>query len=293
MTKAAEDLHIAQPALSKQMRNMERYYGTKLVICGRGTRKFLLTEAGRVLYQKAKYICSLDDSALGDITDIKDGAKGTLRFSITSSRSALFVKRYLKRFIKLNPRIKCELFEASIDEQYQQLLNGTTEIGILSVPQINENEFEVLFRKNEQLAAVYKKNSVWLDKSKKTVCLSDLKNMPLSISNNCAQIIKEACEEQAFTLDIICTSTSRQSTLQWAKEGAAVAILLVEPDEEIGEDYVAKKIEDIGFSFYKTVVKVKNRPLSVAAQNFLKYYAKTRSSEKVCNLDNILKKEIQ
>ena len=58
-TGAADYVHIAQPALSKQLRALENYFGTKLIITTRGSRQILLTEAGRVLYQKAKYMCAL------------------------------------------------------------------------------------------------------------------------------------------------------------------------------------------------------------------------------------------
>lgn len=51
-TGAADYVHIAQPALSKQLRALENYFGTKLIITTRGSRQILLTEAGRVLYQK-------------------------------------------------------------------------------------------------------------------------------------------------------------------------------------------------------------------------------------------------
>lgn len=57
-TGAADYVHIAQPALSKQLRALENYFGTKLIITTRGSRQILLTEAGRVLYQKQN-ICAL------------------------------------------------------------------------------------------------------------------------------------------------------------------------------------------------------------------------------------------
>lgn len=133
-TGAADYVHIAQPALSKQLRALENYFGTKLIITTRGSRQILLTEAGRVLYQKAKYMCALEDLAKSEIENIMGGVVGTLRFSIANSRSALFIKSSLKDFCALYPNIKCELFEASINEQTQQMLNGITELGILSVP---------------------------------------------------------------------------------------------------------------------------------------------------------------
>jgi len=56
-TGAADYVHIAQPALSKQLRALENYFGTKLIITTRGSRQILLTEAGRVL--KKQSICAL------------------------------------------------------------------------------------------------------------------------------------------------------------------------------------------------------------------------------------------
>ena len=56
ITGAAEIVHIAQPALSKQLRALEQFYGTKLLLTARGTRQIILTDAGRIVYQKAKYI---------------------------------------------------------------------------------------------------------------------------------------------------------------------------------------------------------------------------------------------
>ena len=69
-TGAADYVHIAQPALSKQLRALENYFGTKLIITTRGSRQILLTEAGRVLYQKAKYMCALEDLAKSEIENI-------------------------------------------------------------------------------------------------------------------------------------------------------------------------------------------------------------------------------
>ena len=72
-TGAADYVHIAQPALSKQLRALENYFGTKLIITTRGSRQILLTEAGRVLYQKAKYMCALEDLAKSEIENIMGG----------------------------------------------------------------------------------------------------------------------------------------------------------------------------------------------------------------------------
>ena len=77
MTSASEFVHIAQPALSKQLKSLEGYFGTKLIITTRGSKHLILTDAGKILYHKAKYICSLEDMARIEIDDISDGNRGT------------------------------------------------------------------------------------------------------------------------------------------------------------------------------------------------------------------------
>ena len=200
-----------------------------------------------------------------------------------------FIKSSLKNFSQLYPKITCELYEASIEEQTQQLLNGITELGILSTPVTRQDDFEILFRRDEELAAVYHKDSIWLDSSKADIKLHDLEDIPLSVSSGCCNIFKNACADLGLVPNIVCISTSRNTAMQWAAEKAAVSIFPVEPGEDLGEDYIVKKIADINADVYKTVVKVKDRPLSVAAQHFLKYYAKTRNSQQVCNLEQVLK----
>ena len=55
----------------------------------------------------------------------------------------------------------------------------------------------------------------------------------------------------------------------------------VEPGEDLGEEFITRPISDIKADVYKTVVKVKDRPLSVVAQHFLKFYFKTRNSQQI------------
>lgn len=290
-TSAASYVHIAQPALSKQLRAMEAFFGAKLIITTRGSRQLLLTEAGRILYQKAKYICSLEDLAKSEIDSVMGGVMGTLRFSISNSRSALFIKSSLKSFSQLYPNITYELYEASIAEQAQQLLNGITEIGIFSTPVDHQGNFEILFRRDEELVAAFRKDSVWLDNDKPTITLKELADIPLSLSAGCSDMFRQSCAEESIEPRIICISTTRDTALEWCSENAAVSIIPVEPTEQLGDDYVLKKIIDIDADVYKTVVKVKDRPLSIAAQHFLKFYAKTRNSQQVCDLEQLLKEE--
>lgn len=62
MTHAARNLHVTQPALSKQLRYLESEFGTPLLHIKRGQRShgFQLTEAGKVFYNYAQQLCELE-----------------------------------------------------------------------------------------------------------------------------------------------------------------------------------------------------------------------------------------
>lgn len=277
-----------QPALSKQLKTLENFFGAKLIITTRGSRQLILTEAGRILYQKAKYICSLEDLARNEIDNIIGGAVGTLRISAANSRSSLFISTSLKDFCQLYPKVTYEIYEGGIAEQAQQLLNGITELGILSVPITHEDSFEVLFQRREELSAVFHKEAVWLDNTTSDITLKELSEMPLSVSAGCCDLLKKCCAENALSPQILSVSTTRNTALQWAYEKTAVAVVPIEPGEFLGSDLVTKRISDTTIDLFKTVVKVKDRPLSVIAQKFLKFYSQKRNSQQVCDLKKLL-----
>ena len=291
LTGAAEYVHVAQPALSKQLRTLENFYGAKLLITERGSRKVILTEAGRLLYQKAKYICSLEDLAKEEIIKKKKGAAGTLRISVANSRSASFINKTLQPFSELYPDVRFEIFETSFYEQSQQLLNGITEIGILSTPIGQEDNFEELFRRDEYLAAVFKHDSRWLESSRrKGLNLSDLRNIPLSVSSGCYAILQKACDKIGFRPKVLSINTSRFTALQWALIDSGVAVVPVEPGEVLEPDvYIIKKILDIDTELYKSVVKVKGRPLSPLALKFIQFYNENSDSRRLCDIRRLEK----
>jgi len=285
LTGAAEYVHVAQPALSKQIRALETFYDAKLLITERGSRKVILTEAGRLLYQKAKYICSLEDLAKEEIVSTQRGAAGTLRISVANSRSASFIKNNLQPFSELYPEVNFEIFETSFYEQSQQLLNGITEIGVLSTPIGQEDNFEELFRRDEYLAAVFSNNSQWqLHTKRKGINLSDLRNIPLSVSSGCHAILRKTCDSIGFRPKILSINTTRYTALQWALTDQSVAIVPVEPGEDLGEKYLIKKILDVDTELYKSVVKVKGRPLSPLALKFIQFYNENSDSRRLCDM---------
>jgi len=271
LTGAANKMHIAQSALSSMLKNMERSFGTTLILANRGIRKIELTDAGRILYEKARYICNLEELAYSEVADCADGGTGILRISLSPSTSISFIQDYLAGFSIKNPKVGYELYEVPIAEQTEQLLNGFTEIGIANAPLNKPDEFSVLFKLNENLAAVFALNNPWLSPLCDTVTLHELHGVPLCLSRGCSSLFKETCSKDHCTPNILSINTTKLACITWAKVGLGVAIVPVSFSEIFEADVCYKLINDSRLKVSETFVTVKGRALSPVAQRFLNY----------------------
>jgi LysR family transcriptional regulator, benzoate and cis,cis-muconate-responsive activator of ben and cat genes len=135
-SRAAERLHVAQPALSQQIRSLEERVGTQLI--DRTRRPLRLTEAGQYLATEARQILnSLAEATLGTL-EIGAGRRGWLSVGFTRSSMYSVLPPALKAFHQAYPQVELKLFEMLTDEQADALRDMRIHIGIgrqpLAVP---------------------------------------------------------------------------------------------------------------------------------------------------------------
>lgn len=87
LSAAAKRLGIVQPALSAQMKAIERNYGVQLFKMQRGKRHIELTEAGETFLQQARQLCNTEDDISLRMQAFGRRAAGTLRFSVSHVRT--------------------------------------------------------------------------------------------------------------------------------------------------------------------------------------------------------------
>lgn len=115
----------------------------------------------------------------------------------------------------------------------------------------------MLFQRREELSAVFHKEAVWLDHSKADITLKELAEMPLSVSAGCCDLLKKCCAEASLSPQILSINTTRNTTLQWAYERTAVAVVPIEPGEFLGPDLVTKKYLIPTLIFLKPLSRLK------------------------------------
>lgn len=266
ITAASKKLHIAQPALSNQLKLIEEELGSKLM--NRGSRKMTLTDAGEILYRKAKHISTLTDSIHKEIADYNNGLAGTLRIGITPMVDSTLINGNLIDFNKKNPQIKYELYEGSTYEILELLFNGIIEVGIVRTP-FNTNGLDIQYWGTEPMIALYNSNYDFLTNSN-TISVKDLKDKPIIIVRKLAEILTTACLDEGFEPNIFCLNNYLPVNLIWAQAGLGVAIAPLSALSLVTDKDIKYKIIDVP-SFYTqiAIITVKNRYLSAVSKKFL------------------------
>lgn len=271
ISAAAKQIAIAQPALSNQLKLLQKRFGTELLRVRRGGHSIELTDAGCVLYNTAKFICSAESNALKEISDCGAGFSGTLRISLSPSMSIFFIKNYLSDFSKQYPRINFELYEVPIDLQTEQLLSGQTEIGVANAPLKQAFRFETIISRKERLIALFHKDSPYLQDEKANILLDDLEEIPLCLSRGCSELFLSVCSDSRIFPQVISVNTTKLSTIAWAEMNTGVAIVPAATEELFSPELVRKEIKDERLYLEKTLVIVRDRQLSNVAKTFLAY----------------------
>jgi len=118
-SRAAERLHVAQPALSQTIRALEERMGTQLI--DRGSRPLRLTEAGSYLVVEARQILENFEQASIGAREIGQGRRGWLGIGFTRSAMYSVLPPALKAFHRAYPDVELKLFEMLTEEQADAL----------------------------------------------------------------------------------------------------------------------------------------------------------------------------
>lgn len=126
--RAAALLHVAQPALSQQVRQLEA--DLDLTLFERTTRRVSLTPDGEAFLTHARGLLVSADGVLRAAAEIRGGARGHLRLAFVDSTAYEFVPRFLHRFRESWPDADVELLTMSSDEQARAIAAGDADLGI-------------------------------------------------------------------------------------------------------------------------------------------------------------------
>lgn len=131
-TRAAERLHMAQPALSQQMKNLENELGTALFI--RGRKETQLTAAGKAFLPRAEALISQAEEAKAAVSDVAQLRGGRLVIAAIPSVSACLLPEVIRQFTRRHDQVELQLIENSSERVAADVESGLADLGFLQLP---------------------------------------------------------------------------------------------------------------------------------------------------------------
>ncbi len=178
ITRAAEQLHITQPTLSRQIMQLEEELGVRLF--QRNRVNVVLTEEGRLLRRRAQEILELADKAEQEIIQNRETVAGEIGIGCGETRNMAYLSRLMETFRQKYPDVTFNIYTANADDVKERLENGTLDFGLLMEPvEISRYNF-VRMPLQERWSVLMRRDSLLAEKE--TITPADLIGIPLIIS---------------------------------------------------------------------------------------------------------------
>ncbi len=132
VSRAARELHMAQPSLSKQLRVLENDLGVALF--DRVGRRIELTEAGKLFLPYAKRVLAEVDAAREAVQQYQDVHRGRVAIGTPPTVGTQLLPAALAEFNREYPGVNLELHEAGAGRLLQLLAEGSVHLAVVSVP---------------------------------------------------------------------------------------------------------------------------------------------------------------
>jgi DNA-binding transcriptional LysR family regulator len=223
--KAAERLHIAQPPLSQQIRQLETELGFELF--HRTKRKVELSEAGEVFLIEVQQIFRQLEQAIFFGRQVSRGEIGQLVVGFVSSAAYNILPDFLLNFRHNNPNINLELRELTTDEQLRWLQSGRIDVGFVRPPVDKKNyESKIVFK--ESLIIALPQNHRLANQEK--ISLSSLINesfilFPRILAPGLYDLIISFCQQVGFSPQLAQEAIQMQTIVSLVAAEIGVAIV--------------------------------------------------------------------
>ncbi len=140
-TKGAEQLHITQPTLSRQLAALEKELGTPLFI--RSGRTITLTDEGILLKRRALEIINLEERTIDEIRGTEELIDGTVNIGCGEFAAVETLAQICKTYKEKYPMVQIALHTATADTTYEMMSKGLLDIGLFLEP-VNTEEMDYI-----------------------------------------------------------------------------------------------------------------------------------------------------
>jgi DNA-binding transcriptional LysR family regulator len=267
MTRAAERLHVAQPAISVAIQKLEEELGVQLFV--RGQKQFMLTAEGRVFLTSAEDILTRTQDAILEMAEYRDLKKGTIRLGVPPMIGASMFPHIFAGFKHVYPNLELKIVEEGSLAVREMLEREQLDLGLVITSHASALLTTQIIAKGEILLCVSPFHAL---ADETTVSFERLRNeafIMLKEDTYHRQVVLAECRKHGFEPDIVLSSSQVDTIKGLVARGVGISFLLdrvVRQDEQICCSHLAEPLYlEIGLAWKK------DRYLSKASQAFIEF----------------------
>ncbi len=228
ITKAADVLHVTQPTLSRQLKDLEQELGKKLFI--RSSHSIILTDEGMLLRNRAEEIVNMVDKLEAEFSSMEETIGGDIYIGGGETEAMKHIARVAKDVQLRYPNIRYHLYSGNEEDITERLDKGLLDFGILIQPaDISKYNYLNIPAKDVWGVVMRRDSPLAL---KESIQAADLLNAPLICSR---QAMKQTFSKNEFSdwfgedfhkLNIVTTYNLAYNAAIMVEEGIGYAITL-------------------------------------------------------------------
>ena len=179
--KAAEVLHLSQPAVSQQIRALEDEVGVRLFDRGGGDghgSQIALTEAGHVLLGYAKTAAQTMEEARRALAELNEEVTGELKLGASTTVAQYVLPRILGAFLRQYPQVRLSVISGNTEQIAEAVAEEKVALGIIEGPAMRRDlKAERMVR--DEMVLIVGPQHAWVNRKGDGVALDELTTVPL------------------------------------------------------------------------------------------------------------------
>ncbi|MED4753746.1 LysR family transcriptional regulator [Brevibacillus choshinensis] len=265
MTKAAKELHIAQPALSKTISRLEEHVGVPLF--DRNGRQIQLNAFGKAFLKKVEAALNLLEEGQRELIDLAGMERGRVMVATTTHKC---FSEMIGSFMSLHPDVQMRITQASSEEKEQQLQKGEIDFCITFPPLEQDGIDGVNILTEEIMLAVPPTHHF---ASRDSIDLAEVAHEPficIKEGNPFRAMTDAFCQQAGFAPNIVCEVDEHSAISHFLHAGIGIAFL----PETLGDKVNSFRLIRLERPFCQRTYQLawrKDRYLSVASHTFRDY----------------------
>ena len=223
-TRAAQELHVSQPSVTKAIKSLEAEL--QLTLIDRSQKRISLTKEGKIFLEHARKVMKDVDEALQNMQQFKIQKDNVIKFGLPPMVEAYLFPNFFVKFQAEYPNIELDIKEFSDStEILQKLKDGTLDFGIIFTSNNNKHNLSIKLMSDEFTLCLPKNHKL---ANKKDVTFTDLKDEKFILQQSGtyqSKKISERCSKCGYSPNVLLCTSQLKTIKQLVMNEAGISLL--------------------------------------------------------------------